>query len=128
MTNEFIVWDKKLEYFNDILIAPIDLSIDIDGILKHSDRVDVFNYIGIKDINNKKIYADSSIVKFEYEGFDRYFDSVGFFTFNKDTLQYEIETIIDNNDSHMCSRLSVTKVKNIKIIDTIQQNKRGLIK
>ena len=89
--------------------------------------------IGLKDIDGKLIYADSSIIEFsiKYWTEDKTdYDTVkeiGFFTFCQSTLQYIIKDI---NDSDFVGiyRLNRNDISNIKIIDTIQENKLGLIK
>ena len=94
------------------------------------------DYIGKKDINDKKIYSDCSIVEFEYPKYevgttvqDGHNKHVGYFKFNENTLSYMI--YMQNKDGseyrwHFADIFS--DIKNIKIIDTIQKNKLGLIK
>ncbi len=77
------------------------------------------DYIGKKDINDEKIYADSSIVELEYMT-DKY---KGTISYNNDFCCYQI-ILMDTDD-----KVSINDfVSNIKIIDTIQENKLGLIK
>ena len=135
--NEFIVWDKHRNIFTDKYV-----NIRPDGTLWKltrnklvnckDSRYEVFNYIGKKDINNKKIYADSSIVEFEiYIVNTDYTEDVeytlnGVFTYNYDELRYEI--VILNDDKFICLNYDTEVQRNFKIIDTIQENKLGLIK
>jgi len=89
--------------------------------------------VGIKDINNKKIYADSSIVEFDYFDLNLKGEECnkntykGYFSWHIDTLSYFIHYDCGNeifNQVQYCP----SKFKNFKIIDTIQENKLGLIK
>tara|TARA_R110000868_G_scaffold93996_1_gene259803 strand:- start:174 stop:557 length:384 start_codon:yes stop_codon:yes gene_type:complete len=85
-------------------------------------------YIGLKDVEDNKIYADSSIVEFEYIKSKH----KGYFTWNNKTLSYDI-MVIDWNFKILKNYsapigYSHLKMKNFKIIDTIQENKLGLIK
>lgn len=109
-------------------------------------REDETKYIGITDINDKKIYADSHIVEFNCVADDIVL--TGYFTYN---IEHQIMTIklltlngddITEKDKDNFSDwwglffedgnlvyYSQNKVGfDFKIIDTIQENKRGLIK
>ena len=134
--NDFIVWDKHQNRFTDRYV-----NIRPDGTLWKltrsvlvpckDTRYEVFNYIGKKDINNKKIYADSSIVEFENNYLKSGIWSVcrlkGIFIFDSEKLKYKIELL--DNDIYKCLFLQYDeKVYDFKIIDTIQENKLGLIK
>ncbi len=86
------------------------------------------DYIGKKDINDKKIYSDCSIVEFEVI---KGVIIKGFFYFDTDDLSYSIKVISD--DTGIITKkeqynLSYQKDFIFKIIDTIQENKLGLIK
>ncbi len=154
MKNDFIVYDKEISIFlkkdsdfqkldnNDygnfyemdewypVSNASVLFNIlDIDN-----DRFSVHNYIGKTDINDKKIYADSSIIEFEkhvciyadltgkkeskYQ-IDKY---KGYFTFNEHTLRYNIK-ILTNSDNNVTWEYKNGQHRNLKIIDTIQENK-----
>jgi len=83
--------------------------------------------IGIKDINNNPIYVDCSIVEFKVE-IDTGVKNKpliktyqGYFYFDKSRLSYLIKT--DRGIFNVCSAID----GNFKIIDTIQENKLGLI-
>lgn len=131
---EFIVWDKVLKYFMDD-----DLNISKDGELIRLnkwgesdcldiDNLSVHNYIGKKDSNDNKIYADSSIVEFVFKD-SKTSENVklkGFFTWNDEDLRYEIDIL--NDSDYICLNYRIDLICNMKIIDTIQENKLGLIK
>jgi len=88
---------------------------------------------GIKDINNKSIYAESSIVELlvhrESANINDYREFAvskrGYFKYNKELLCYEIVGISPFGEHY---NLSLNEVSNFEIIDTIQENKLGLIK
>ena len=78
------------------------------------------NDIGLKDINGKSIYADSSIVEFEHK--DKKLQ--GFFRYSKMRLSYVIEDLYND----MGEMVYDGSQNNFKTIDTIQENKLGLMK
>lgn len=89
------------------------------------------NYIGLKDINNRKIYADSSIVEFDYlvdfES-DVFQKRIGVFYFEKTFLAYHIAFLSGKNrKGGNADRYNAFGMKNFKITDTIQDNKLKLI-
>ena len=81
------------------------------------------NDTGLKDINGKSIYADSSIVEFKNIGSNYN----GYFTFDIVKLCYKI-IVLDIKSVRKEFIFNSNNIENIKIIDTIQQNKLGLIK
>ena len=84
------------------------------------------NDIGLKDTNGKSIYANSSIVEWCHPQGNIY---NGYFKWNQKELCYEVITI-DSNDNYNGIKLKFfyLQMNNLKIIDTIQENKLGLIK
>lgn len=109
--NEFIVWDKdeKCFYEVDTLIGtingykiakvrPLPENCDSECYTvfswEYSDSDEMFRDIGLKDINNNKIYANSSIIEFELKDYcpcevmemdcecNNYTKHKGYFTFN----------------------------------------------
>ena len=96
-------------------------------------------YIGLKDIEDNKIYADSSIVEFELKDFcpcevmemdcecEIYTKCRGYFNFNYTQLAYDI-ILFNSEKIKITYNRRFYDIKNIKIIDTIQENKLGLIK
>lgn len=135
--NDFIVWDdveKKFIYPKE-LHGKLSVCYDfyngdlffgcngsVDGLSK--DEFIFLEDIGLKDINGKSIYADCSIVEFEW-GQDRH-NIIGYFTFNQEYLSYEIIMLNTQKGKSMC--YAPHNCFNFKIIDTIQENKLGLIK
>jgi len=131
--NEFIVWDKRKNCFNDELLLDKDghcfglSGIDNDIVYLRLEDYTIHRYIGIEDINNNKIYADSSIIEFEHLKKQ----IKGYFWFDKYELRYKIVIDISLSFGGITKLTTVEynqDIKNIKIIDTIQQKKLGLIK
>ena len=128
----FIVWDAKKRIFIDEDILKHHYFISSDGKLKfllYEDMLDcdewefAFKNIDLKDINGKSIYADSSIVEFKNIGSNY----TGYFTFDLVKLCYKI-IVLDIKSVRKEFIFNSNNIENIKIIDTIQQNKLGLIK
>lgn len=132
--NEFIVWDKTKSKFSELkaieffkggfVINPRDLSTKRMDKQLNENECELFPYIGKTDIDNEKIYADCSIVEFEYyftDGWDE--DMQGVFKYLPNELRYEIQLV--NDGCHVSFQPSY--IRNLKIIDTIQENKLGLI-
>jgi len=126
--NEFIVWDNVAKVFltkDDFISDKITIGF-LEGLIK-SKEYEIYYDIRIKDINDKPIYAGCSIVEFElYNQTYR-----GIFTFDKSILSYILK-VIDTTDISIENEFefdysSISECK-IKIIDTIQENKLGLIK
>ena len=128
--NDFINKEKEKEIINQVLdflycdIPSIPISEYLEDEIKNINK----NYkdIGLKDINGKSIYADSSIVEFDYMN-DIY---KGFFYFNKNELMYFIKILSSSfKYADLDGSFPYTNIKicDFKIIDTIQENKLGLI-
>lgn len=138
---EFIVWDdfakefydnKNSFYENDsnnkcvLLNGRVEIFVDeeYDSSVfypyKEKDKLIPLWDIGLKDTNRKSIYADCSIVEM-YRGLDSF---VGYYTYNKNKAHYEFIIL------HGCDNDSFGNIigGSLKIIDTIQENKLGLIK
>ncbi len=125
--NEFIVWDDKYKIFiKDITIEQLAISEPLKNKM-HLANWSIFNYIGLKDIEDDKIYADSSIVEFEH------FTQTYIVTFHFDLSELKYFTrVLSTSDKGVEigyeREYSVIKECDFKIIDTIQENKLGLIK
>ena len=132
--NEFIVWDDTRKKFVDLREVYYDSFGNIEEIVlscENEPTTSVLTFhddIGIKDINNKKIYADCSIVEFKHiNTYGCSSTRQGYFTFDNDLCCYIIKCI--NEDLILIYACSVfSAITDIKIIDTIQENKLGLIK
>lgn len=135
--NEFIVWDKETQTFHEIYSIDFlnNLCNCYLGNICLDNEGSIFPYIGKKDINDKKIYSGSSIVEFEYCYEDYgWQDFVGYFYYDSDLLQYRLKCYETNTDSDFkkgslyVMTFEKSRTRNFKIIDTIQENKLGLIK
>ena len=116
--SEFIVWDKEYKYFTKEYTLASDGEICYSGrCIQESPILSIHNYIGIKDINDNNIYADSSIVEFVDLARNKL---VGYFRFNKYALRYYIEVI--RGDDWRTFRTSNFNDFDFKIIDTIQES------
>ena len=87
-----------------------------------------FPYIGKTDIEGNKIYADSSIVELNFKPrFDIETTEyvIGFFTFCTKELRYVIKVL----NKHLFDTLYYDEytILNLKIIDTLQENKLELL-
>lgn len=124
--NEFIVW-----YSNDInenkfskeftlqeLISQDHYDYISDSPLLVNYKVDSINRgIGLKDINEKSVYADSSIVEYGILKWK--------VIYNVFQMSYELECVSNKSLSNM--RLTGAYQNQLKIIDTMQENKLGLV-
>lgn len=132
---EFIVWYSdgqnsfSKEFTLDELIANDHFDYISDSpLLKDYKVIEIRQSVGLNDINNNKIYADCSIVEFESDCLDKNIRRYGFFTYNVERLQYMISTRYISQYENIEWIISHKNLTNIKIIDTIQENKLGLIK
>lgn len=125
MNDQYIVFDDiRKEFTKDVTSF---LSFNRNGTINCFNGfgdTKYFKDIGLKDINGKSIYADSSIVEFEYFDIDPKNTCIlyGYFSFKQSELGYRVCTF---DNSYF---VSFTNIRNFKIIDTIQENKMGLIK
>lgn len=136
MTNEYVIWDTESNRFiygtsnrknvtkDNIYLLQSFFRL-IDG--NHIQPLDgVHQHIGKTDINDKKIYDDCSIVEFDYLKDEVDIKRIGYFRFLAYYGCYQIFALDGNND--LMLPLEVTEIASLKIIDTIQENKLGLIK
>ncbi len=124
--NEFVVWDDYLKEWALVPNMPIGEETD-RLVLLDNGRYAYHQYTGKTDINDNKIYADCSIVEFELYIGDTESETLNaYFKYNTDDLRFEL--IILNNWNYSVLWFNPHKTRNFKIIDTIQENKLGLIK
>lgn len=145
--NGFIVWDKIAKHFADDICLDAELLQDgISYSLEVKEELfELFYPVGLKDINGKNIYADSSIVEFQLKDDVIFADftgakptiwneikMIGYFVFNNEDLRYEIDIVdLEKNktkSNFVCLYYNIATMSQFKIIDTIQENKLGLIK
>lgn len=127
--DEYIIWSDELKQFGD----NITLKELLKDVCETWDVYEVeegkyFRNIGLKDINGKSIYADSSIVEFCYMlPNTNTTTAYGYFSYNNFYLCYMFHFFILGDNIQRISR-EIHLGKQFKIIDTIQENKLGLIK
>jgi len=92
-----------------------------------SENLTIFKFSGIKDKNNKKIFVNSSIIKFNYILDMKNITLIGNIIFNQKKAKYEIK-LLDLNTPYYYIDFNIEKTYNVKIIDNIQEDKLGLIK
>ena len=117
--SKFINWEE-VSFTKDKGDDFVIVIKEIDHIYSSARLYDNFDYIGSNDINNNKIYADCSIVE-GYRGLDSF---IGFYKYNKEFLHYEFIVLSGCKNKTFGNCI----LKDLKIIDTIQENKLGLIK
>ena len=134
--NEFIVWSVSGQRFLKINEFSISMESKIillrEGkifdVVKSGQEYILYNGIGKIDIEGNKIYADSSIVVFTFlDNKLREHEVIGYFYFNDTDLGYWIEMIDQADVKYNHTRFYANRVKDLKIIDTLQENKLGLL-
>ena len=126
--NEFIVWDKVNEEF--FKSYSITFGYDFKGgtVTKIGEEkrflfphdVELFYCIRKTDKDGSKIYADCSIVEFEYKDNVFRFSDKGYFKFNELDLCF---TVVTKETVYKFDRFIFT---NLKVIGTLQQDKHLL--
>ena len=150
--NEFIVWDKKQKKFRCLSCIVYDTTgkYDIDKedisiklvncwgspfadngnqnpdilVRREPKHFTIHQYIRLKDINNKKIYSDSSICRVNYFSSSDWISDYCYFSFDDENLRYTVHLI---NEREIVD-YEASCFDCIEIVDTIQENKLGLIK
>ena len=133
--SEFILWDRIFKRFTSEF--PNNYCLDLDGkvkefgnsyIKKEKDTAfDVLSYIGKTDVNGDRIYADCSIVETTILDESGAIILFGFFMYNKKELRYELNIEL-NGKEPVCLHFDSERMVNVKVVDTIQENKLGIIK
>lgn len=123
--NEFIVWDEEkkefYEYSNRFHAARADGVLIEDNLgfeEEDRERFTPYFYIGRKDINDKKIYAECSIVEFSYICCDEEFIIKGYFTWDEEYLKYIIDPIEGYENA---IEYEPFKFINMRVIGTLQE-------
>jgi len=131
--DEFIVWDEENERFTDLNEFQNQVFMNCDGKIEwfsHTGMSDAdfqfrpLRYIGKTDINDKKIYADCSVVEFLL--CNVYFHGV--YIFDSVELRYFIKVFKDDTGivKEPYEIQYSLNIKNLKIIGTLQENKEFL--
>lgn len=129
MNDQYIVFDDiRKEFTKDVTSF---LSFNRNGTINCFNGfgdTKYFQDIGLKDINGKSIYADCSIIEYMIHGVHEFIKLWGVVTYDENNCCYVIKVKNQDNYTYPVGNIcSITKF-NIKIIDTIQENKLGLIK
>lgn len=127
--NDFIVWDKRYKVFRKLLKIDFRLGLYfcIDTVVPF-EKGELIKNIDLKDINEKSIYADSCIVEFDKCSQDGHSEQLKGFIRESSPMIFQI-VILDNDIWNVLYWHEFRhSIKNLKIIDTIQENKLGLIK
>ena len=90
----------------------------------NTENFSIFKYIGKVDIDNNFIFERSSIVEIGFSWQNSEDRIKGYFVYDNSCLKYVIWDINKNDFIDF----DITKMQYFKIIDTVQENKLGLIK
>lgn len=130
---KFIVWDREEKRFLfECEVERLTIrDLRVSNQLKDIARFVFCESIGKQDINGQEIYADCSIVELIYSNETKY----SYFKYESRSLSYEMYQLRKNPaivglksfGKLFADEFALDPFK-IKIIDTIQQNKLGLIK
>lgn len=122
--HNFIEWDNEKKVF---CVPKGGCMLDINEWFETyigSERFSIHEYIGKIDADNKRIFANSSIVEIGFSWQESKDRIKGFFDYDKAALGYVIWDLEKNDYIDY----DVTKMQYFKIIDTVQENKLGLVK
>ena len=121
--NKFISWEE-VSFTKDKDDDFVIVMKEIDPIVSEGRNFESFDYIGLKDIKDKKIYADYSLLKVNYfHSLGDLISDVGYFSFCDESLRYYFTLI---NETEIVE-YDPSYFDSLEIIDTIQENKLGLI-
>lgn len=132
-TIKYRVFDKHKKYMHEL--DALFLDEKMFRVQNYKNEHDVFSFgteyfsepiqfTGLLDKNGIEIYADSSIVEFNYKNVKQY----GYFSFDDTVLAYVIKLFNSKQTGISAYLYSKFTIENIKIIDTIQENKLNLFK
>ena len=126
---EFIVWDKKAKKFDKMNNNTwLEFCNYTDTVLVNSGAVgyeriatsdiDVFQYIGKTDDTpeKNKIYAEATVVEFDYRDSVYSFTEKGYFFYDCEKLVYKIKT------KRGAFNFVEHSIKNLKVVGTLQEN------
>lgn len=117
------VWDIHHNKMLDDL--HFDKAVSLNEALNSNEDFIILEYVGLKDINNKKIYANSSIVEFNNK-INPTHKYKGYFYYLPTKARYMIKVL--TGSLFTIWFYEPDDILNLQIIDTIQENKLGLIK
>lgn len=109
--NEFIVWDKSAKNWCEGTLLKMDGTVASS----HPEHYEVCKWIGKKDINDKEIYADCSIVEFLW----RNEKTRAFISWDDIQLTYDV--VFVKNGLRLAYHEIYQEMIGIKIIGTLQE-------
>jgi len=130
LNNDFKVFDedkkvwideKDCILYNGILFRNSQSFMD----MKEED-LNMYYSSGIKDCSNKKIYVNSSIVKFKYLVDFQLVSLIGVLMYDTKQHKMTIE-IMDKNTPYCMVTFDLNKLNKPQIIDTLQDDSLGLV-
>jgi len=135
MIYEFIVWDDTRKrfvergdviysFYGETRLTAIPNEMEYTDKDIEFNKFNIFSYIGKTDINNKEIYADCSILEFTYFSSSGWVDEVGYFKWDDENLRYEVHLEYEKETVPF----NPLYFDAMEVVDTIQENKLGLIK
>jgi hypothetical protein len=127
MEIKFKIYDKNKKEF--VSLQGDDRDDSFQDVFKDDEYL-FFQFILLKDINDKEIYYDCEIVKFKYY-YDEYcndsynvnndyIEMIGIFHFNDIDLRTEIEVF--NQPNYISLWYDYERMKDFEIIGTYQEN------
>lgn len=132
---KFMAWNKKDKVMVDLeKITPLALSDSMNtqlamqgkgGIfIPFFEEIEIVEYVGLEDKNNKKIYADCDIFKFKLtEELHESIELIGVMTFNDIELRYEINVYSKDHPNYVClCYQSNGQMYDFEIIGNIYEN------
>jgi len=121
--NEYIEWDKKNKRF---CFPKCGCGITINEwfeFYEKSENFSIHQCIKMRDVNNQPIYEKCSIVSIGYSWQEPEEQVKGFFKYDHRELAYLIYDI----EKKEYVRFDISKMQYIEVVDTVQENKLGLI-
>ncbi len=128
MNRDYIFWDKSFKRFLSKtcgVLSDGSIAIFKEGHLScilYEGEVTAYKSTGLMATNNKMVYADSSIVEFEFlEELHKPVTLRGVFTWSDSELRYEID-IDDSYAPYVCLSYDYVRMSKFKVIGTLQEN------
>ena len=128
MNDEFAVWDEERNIWTNFCTEHLFNDLYCAFITEKEDNYTFYNYIGLKDIEDNKLYANSSIFTCLFtNSYDGAKTNLTGYLQHED---FKWWFVLINKTNKQLPRLEfeLEDYSNIKIVDNIQENKLGLIK
>ena len=111
-------WDKKFNEFTNNFELETDLRLEglSYSLIIDDERFEIFNWVGNTDVTSQKnkIYADCSIVEFDFQSpsMKKSIKRIGTFNYDVNDLCFKLNGITYN----------ILTISNLKVIGTILEN------